>query len=354
MGFFDFLPTWLRDLICRLLGICDCKADSPPRSCPISWQPSVLAPVFYGVRDYSVEHGAPGPCRVFFPSLDGAVFDAPILEACGKYPLVIFCHGHCGSEAEHNKKWFEIPAELARSGYVVAVPFLPQIASGAHPSGADADLQLLKDLATWMRAGWEHASTLMAEPATGIAGHSFGALLAGRFATESSVAAYASLSGVWQDWPDSERPIETLTVPQLFTWGDPLLDLFASLDDGGLWARVPPTKHKAVFAGAAHFDYLRAGRTACGNQHGACEVVHVLAADILATFFAKYLPPPFWPNLRSCIPNSLIARPFKKTFEQEFFAGGHLMGLQLIKGRRGCSVTLSWVTPTSSGSVTRP
>jgi hypothetical protein len=205
-----------------------------------------------------------------------------------------------------------------------------------------------------MRTGWEHAATLMAEPATGVAGHSFGALLAGRFAIESTVAAYGSLSGVWQDWPGSDRPIETLNVPKLFTWGDPLLDQFTSLDSGGLWARVPAIKHKAIFDGAAHFDYLRPGRTACGSQRGECGVVHVLSADILATFFAKYLPPPFWPNLRTCIPNSLIAPPFHKTFEQEFYAGSHLMGFQLIKGSRSCRVTLSWVTPASSGSVTRP
>ncbi|HEX6032256.1 MAG TPA: alpha/beta fold hydrolase, partial [Tepidiformaceae bacterium] len=245
----------------------------------------MLAPVFYGVRDLGTADGAPGPVRVFFPSLDGAVFDAPILEGCSRYPLVIFCHGHCSQDAEHYKKWFEIPAELARSGYVVAVPLLPQVGGGTHPSGADGDLALLGALAAWMRTGWEHAAVLLPEPATGVFGHSFGALLAGRFAASGNVAAYASLSGVWQDWPDSNRPIQSLRIPKLFTWGDDLLDLFASLDSGGLWGTIPVTKHKAVFAGAAHWDYLRAGRTACATARGDCDLVRLVASDLLCTFF---------------------------------------------------------------------
>src|SRR6267142_1493243 len=89
--------------------------------CPISWRPTPLTPVFYGVRDYDQNQGAPGACRVFFPSIDGAVFSAPILEDCGLYPLILFVHGHC-NETEHFKRWFELPAQLARSGYIVVVP----------------------------------------------------------------------------------------------------------------------------------------------------------------------------------------------------------------------------------------
>ena len=87
-------------------------------------------------------------------------------------------------------------------------------------------------------------------------------------------------------------------------WGDDLLDLFTSLDSGGLWGLVPVTKHKAVFPGAAHWDYLPAGRTACGDLRGDCDLVGMVARDILATFFGKYLPPEYWRGLATCIPTA--------------------------------------------------
>ncbi|MGH2608503.1 MAG: alpha/beta fold hydrolase [Tepidiformaceae bacterium] len=352
-GFFSWLFNWLRDLLCRWLGLfCRCKDNPPPRTCPIAWQPSVLAPVFYGARDMGAADGAPGPCRVFFPSLDGAVFDAPILSGCARYPLIIFFHGHC-AEAEHYKKWFEIPATLARSGCVVVVPELPQVGGGVHPSGADADLELVGKFEEWMRGSWEHRAVLQAPPATGVLGHSFGALLAGRYAQVAAVGAYASLSGVWQDWPDSNAPIKTLRIPKFFTWGDPLLDLFTEINTPS-WTALPPNKHRAVFSGGAHWDYLRAGRTTCETGRGDCPLVHVVAGDLVATFFGKYLPPECWPALTTCIPDSLVAPPYNLTMDQEFYAGGHLMGLKLMQGQKSCQVQLAWTTSTGSGSVTKP
>lgn len=61
----------------------------PGDRCPIGWQPNSLAPVFYGVRDLSPADGVPAPTRLFFPSLDGAIWTAPILEGCGRYPVVV-------------------------------------------------------------------------------------------------------------------------------------------------------------------------------------------------------------------------------------------------------------------------
>jgi acetyl esterase/lipase len=94
-------------------------------ACPIDWQPNAYAPVFFGMRNYPASvalDGAPTACRVFFPSLDGAFSSAPILDGCGRYPLVLFAHGNCINEQDHYTKWFELPAQLARSGYVVVVP----------------------------------------------------------------------------------------------------------------------------------------------------------------------------------------------------------------------------------------
>lgn len=98
----------------------------PPATCPIGWQPAALTPVFFGARSLGTADGAPVSLRVFFPSLDGAVETAPLLEGCGRYPLVLFCHGHCIGEVgeAHHRRWFRIPAQLARAGYVVVVPHL--------------------------------------------------------------------------------------------------------------------------------------------------------------------------------------------------------------------------------------
>jgi dipeptidyl aminopeptidase/acylaminoacyl peptidase len=106
---------------------------------------------------------------VFFPSLDGAVFSTPILEGCGRYPLILFAHGHC-DESEHYKKWYLLPAQLARSGYVVVVPELPGIA--IHPSNEDHPaLQRMVDIVSWIREYWEHRNNLLPAQSTGVAGH---------------------------------------------------------------------------------------------------------------------------------------------------------------------------------------
>lgn len=81
----------------------------PPSTCPISWQPNALQPVFYGVRDYSATDGAPANIRVFFPSLDGDVFAAQMFKGYGRYPLILFVHGDCELDnpdvQNHYKLW---------------------------------------------------------------------------------------------------------------------------------------------------------------------------------------------------------------------------------------------------------
>ncbi len=329
----------------------------PPATCAIGWQPSVLAPVFYGVRDLTPDDdGAPGHMRVFFPSLDGAVHSAPILEGCGRYPLILFAHGNC-AEDDHHRNWLELPAQLARSGYVVAVPALPSIAGGLGPWADDhPDMDLLADIMAWMRSDWEHQSVLLPEPATGIAGHSWGALLAGQFATEHAIAAYVSLSGTWSEWPPvPPSPLSSLEMPKLFTWGTGFGDLFAALGQGQ-WDALPGTKHRAAFTDAGHWDYFPEGRSDCEELRGSCTLVPSLAMDLVACHFATYLPPECWAGFDFGIPDSLVPPPLTLTADQQFFAGAHLTGFPRLvdQDQDDCEVELAWDTSRGSGTTLLP
>jgi pimeloyl-ACP methyl ester carboxylesterase len=205
----------------------------------------------------------------------------------------------------------------------------------------------------WMRTGWEHASDLLPPPATGAIGHSYGALLAARLASEVPVSAYASLSGPWSEWPSvPPRPVRLILAPRLFAWGGGFGDTLAQFEGG--WAGLPTIKHKAVLADAGHWDYLPAGRTSCESERGSCNVTWAVAGDVVSTFFGKYLPPESWPTLGVHIPDSLVPPTRSLTQEQEFFAGGHLTAFDLIQDRAECGVTLGWEVGSSSGTVTRP
>ena len=235
-------------------------------SCPIGWQPQALAPVFWGVRSLGPADGAPVDLRIFFPSLDGAVETAPLLEGCGRYPVVLFAHGHCHQDTDHYRRWFLVPAMLARSGYVVVVPRLAGNEGGQNPSVPEhPDEATLDAVLDWVRTGWEHADVLLPPPATGVVGHSFGAMLGARFALGREIGAFAGLSGGWQDWfGGSPFPLPLLDLPTLLVWGLDL-DLFSQLTEAQ-WQAMHRPRHRVVFDEGTHWDYLgrratsRAGR----------------------------------------------------------------------------------------------
>ena len=312
----------------------------PPASCPIGWQPQALAPVFFGARSLGPAEGAPVPLRVFFPSLDGAVETAPILAGCGRYPLVVFCHGQCIGDPDHFRRWFRLPAQLARAGYVVVVPRLAAISGGSSPSVEDhADLATLDAVVTWARSTWEHSSVLMPPPHTGLAGHSFGAMLAARYATTHRVAAYAGLSGGWGDWfGDAPKPLPLLRIPNFLAWGGPG-DLFTQLSDTE-WNQVSAPRHRTVFTQGEHWDHLAPTTVPCG-QAGVCPQIGPAVADLVTMFFARYLPPELATDLPGRVPGDLVPPPLVLTPEQEFFAGGYLNGYAGLPSGPGCAVTHS-------------
>ena len=318
--------------------------------CPIAWRPNALAPVFYAHRSYGTADGAPGDMRVFFPSLDGSPDTGEILRPCGLYPLIVFAHGHCFTDTDEYLKWFEVPAVLARAGYVVAVPRLPQIEGGTSPPNADGDLALLRDLVSWLRSAWSESAQLAPPPATGLAGHSFGAGLAGRLAGEGNVSAFASLSG------SVARAIrDGIHVPKLFVWGsNESIPPGVALTDSE-WAAVTPPKHRVVVDDLEHWDYLRAGQSSCESGRGPCGAARVAAWDLLAMFFGNYLPPPAVSSLPSQIPESLVPPlPLTLTPDQQFFAGGWLSGFPSLADEAACHVSLSWETSEETGSATQP
>jgi hypothetical protein len=339
----------------------------PPtyRGCPIGWQPGALTPVFYGYRDYSshpvaaleVDRGPGGEIglpptnmRVFFPSLDGSPQYGAILQGCGLYPLILFVHGDCNGDADHYLRWYDLPQELARAGYVVAVPQLPGITAARFPPDDTATQDTLLDVLSWMRQEWEYSPTLMPAPATGLAGHSYGGMHAGILATKVAVAGVVSLSGTWGQWlfDTGPLPITELQVPQLLTWGtgDDEAPFGAILPDN-LWDEIgPEPKHKAVFAGSEHFDYLYQSPLPCRDAQGPCPYEGPAAFDLTTMFFGRYLPPEFCQDLRNAIPPTLVPPlPLSLTPEQVFYSGDYLNGLPGFDGDSQCSVSITEVVP---------
>lgn len=313
----------------------------PPPTCPIAWQPHALAPVFFGRRDVGPDQGAPVRFALFFPSLDGAVATAPLLTGCGHYPLVVLAHGHCNpSDTDHYKRWFHLPAQLARSGYVVAVPELAGIDGGENPSDPNhSDLATLASLVSWMRLNWEHAGVLSEGP-IGMIGHSWGAQLAGRFATTAEVGAFASLGGVWGSFQGpTPNPLTQMHSATLLIWGGPLENVGrpTAVPDA-VWNALPAPKHRVIWAEGEHWDYLVGPRPPCDSGQGPCAALGVATSDLVTLFLGKYLSPELAVHLIDAIPNDLTVPDFALTPEQEFFAGGHLAGLAMLEGQAGCDL----------------
>ena len=142
----------------------------------------------------------------------------------------------------------------------------------------------------------------------------------------------------------------------MFTWGTGD-DNDAKLDgpNASLFDKVSGSKHKIVFEGGNHFDYLPTDLLMrCGsNSAGPCDLVSLLAADFAALFLARYMPPPM--TTVQIAPSLQFIDPGELTPEQEFYAGAHLVGLSLIGGNSDCSLTHSWILEGgATGMLTLP
>ena len=324
----------------------------PPRSCPIIWMPTVLTPVFWG-REHVLAGSVQIPTTIYYPSLDGSPDGAQMLRNCGKYPLILFLHGHCASEDDHLVKWERHLAQLARSGFVVAAPFFSWRNIVGGPT-QDSVLNHAVAVVLWMRGIWPHGDQLLPSHHMGVFGHSYGGMLACRYATSQTVGAYASLNVGWHEWNEFGSglsiPLFALSVPSLHVWGTG--GTFSDAIEGSDWDAIPTPKHRVVLEGGDHWVYLQGTSGGCAPSSGGCKHLGAVAGDLLAGFFARYLPPVELDIAGASIPLSLVPPAVPLTFEQEFYAGGHLMGLKMLPYSDGCKITSHWNSEGSSGAIT--
>lgn len=234
--------------------------------------------------------------RIYFPSLDGSPQDAALLSGCRRFPLVIFVHGDC--DANPYEQWVDIPAQLARSGYVVAVTNYGKMLA----NGDAADTMLLHLVYNWIRNLSPYAGSLVPAPSTAVMGHSHGGTLAAQLAGEIPIAAFASLIG--ESNYASAQP-GSIKVPSLFFWvpfdatavnsttGEVLLEPpgAAITNATGSWLGVQIRTHAVVFRNGRHADYMQTFTAGKCDQSGPCPWVRSMTADFLTAFLSKYMPP---------------------------------------------------------------
>jgi pimeloyl-ACP methyl ester carboxylesterase len=332
-----------------LLSLAGCKTtgqvcpDDPNESAGVDWTPDVLHPMFWGFQELDAPT-APGPMRIFYPTYEGTPQNAPILKLCLlRYPVVLFMHGQppC-PDSFYFRRWQMLGMVLARSGYVVVMPKH----SASIPVAGSGDIGVGLAALDFVRNGWEHKNWVDSDAtATAVIGHSFGALIAARIRqARPTLGAYVGLSGVWTEVPDVVELVSSIQTPAFFSWATLAGPASESMDDGGLWQHVPGPKWAASFPGQ-HFDYLQPYE--CQFQRGACDLIPLVMAELVALFLTRQVPPKV---SHAPIPPSLIPPAVTLTTKQQFFAGGHLNGIQQIQSRRGCGIDLRWEDPLDTGN----
>jgi pimeloyl-ACP methyl ester carboxylesterase len=338
------------------LGLSGCKdlVDVLGQACPenpaeeggIDWVPDVMHPVAHGFRDLDVADGAPGPVRVWYPTYevfpDGPAHPVPILKHClARWPVVLFLHGQPPCPIpNYNRTWTDLPADLARSGYVVVAP--------QHEATLPADNSSAPFVASfidWARSGWEHSRWVDKRGvSTAVVGHSYGALLTARVAQiRSDVAACVCLSGPWDELNDKIATLNAINRPTFFMWA--VGPFFENLDDHGVWDQLAFTKYGASFPGE-HFDYITQP-PGCGQPRGGCGLIKSAAADLVALFLSRYVPVA---ASKTDIPLTLIPFPAPLTPKQQFYGANRLSGVDLIQHQTGCHIDLKWREDSLHGS----
>ncbi len=346
--------------------------EDPAESGGIDWTPDILHPVLWGFQDLGVPPSslgrslpndspldgapAPGPLRIFYPASAQSTNAPPILKLClVRYPVVLFLHGDppC-PDTNYYVRWNTLGMVLARSGYVVVVPLLGLGHGLSLPLDGSPDISYALSVLDWVRIGWEHRRWVDTDAtATAVAGHSYGALLAARvLRARQTISAYVGLSGAWTELNDVEALLNAVRPPSFFMWERP--SPFAEMDSNQTWGMVPFGKTFAAFGAPSgnggtagqHFDYLSPW-PGCDFPRGTCSLIERVAAELVALFISRNVPVKL---SHAPIPPNLNPPTVALTQKQMAFGSGHLNGIRAISTQKGCSIDLTWNTPSDTGS----
>jgi hypothetical protein len=346
------------------------------------------SPVLYGIHDVTAS-GSSGQfgLRVYYPSDDGAVWEAPIRP--DDYPLIVFAHGDRSSEpglcpadrTQDYQLWSAVLHLWARCGFVVAAPAVHDVIHSVEATAAR-----IEDTVKWMRGQWVGSAVLHYPPVfteaipppgiareagdyptplpppaqlirwppfhrppfpqlglptpLGLIGHSWGARGCALAATRGVVVAKAigSVAGTWDD----NAAITALTGAGLPT------ALLAGTDDlitlsfmQALWNSLPVPKHQVALQGLGHWDWFggQGGIHPCdGNApRPACPVGWQIASEVILAFVTKYLRGHWWR------PPYLLGSP-----------GGRPPLMPWFEPPAKCALKARWDDPTASTSLGNP
>ena len=248
---------------------------------------------------------------------------------------MLFLHGDPpqgltqAQRADYHRLWWRVPVGLAKSGYVEAAP-----RHIADPNPSDDALAELAMGVDWLRTNWKGSSSLDRRPtSTAFIGHSWGAGLAARAASELPAAAFVSLGGGFPGSPVANR-LSRFPVPAFYVYldNDSPGSLAENLD--GLWDDFAEPRWRAVYRGR-HFDYLEPASSG-SEPRGDCTLVGGVAANLVALFCAA--------NIQSLtrVPVDLSKPAPPLTEAQQALAIQHLTSVDRIGLSSGCRVDLTW------------
>jgi hypothetical protein len=147
-------------------------------------------------------------------------------------------------------------------------------------------------------------------------------MIACRVAVAKSLACFAGMSAGWHEWGtygQAQPPLFHLNVPSLHMWGTE--GLFSDALSDSDFAKIETPRHKVVLTGGEHWVYLQGQSGGCAPSPAACHLLGAVAGDLLAGFFARYLPPSGFFEAGAAVPPSLIPPHITLSFDQQFYAG---------------------------------
>lgn len=228
----------------------------------------------------------------------------PALYTCGRAPLIIFVHG----DNTTFRSWVQLPASLARAGFLVAVP--------DAISNRATIIQTVIDFITATAPYRDYF-----DGTVGVAGHSLGGGAAFSFAIANQVGGFVGLAPHF-DEAESSPPFRKLSSPTMIVWGaadntyGPRWDI--SGPDVGMWEDIHVPKHLLTLPEAHHYDYVPAdspGVILGTEARGDCPSVPFVVADYVTAFFCRYFARPLGNSLGNSLrPAPLTSSPFNACF----------------------------------------